>query len=62
MKFFRKLRVLVLLFALLALVIGFTVISTPKPVQAKPACCAWCMICSELPPYNCWCVCCGWCR
>ncbi len=57
MKLFRNLRVFALLLAVLALVIGFTVLSAPKTVDAKTYDC-YCMICMEIPPYWCWCVCC----
>ena len=58
MKLFRKLKVLVLLFAVLSLILGFIVLSTPKTVDARLPCTAWCMVCSEIPPYYCWCICC----
>ncbi len=61
MKALRKLKVLVLVFALLAMVLGFTVMYAPNTVEARPPCCAWCMYCTiDLPGY-CWCECCMWC-
>jgi hypothetical protein len=60
MKFFRKLKVLVLLFAVLALLVGFTVLSAPKTVEARLPCTAWCMYCTINPPFYCWCACCRW--
>jgi hypothetical protein len=55
MKFFRKLRVFVLLFAVLALIIGFTVLNPPKTAQASGACCYW--VCTIDGPPVCWHVC-----
>jgi hypothetical protein len=61
MKAFRKLKVFVLVFALLAMVLGFAVLYAPNDVEARPPCCAWCMYCTINPPFYCWCECCGWC-
>ena len=57
MKLFRKLRVLALLFAVLALVLGFTVLSAPKTADAS-SCNCHCMVCMLNPPYLCWDTCC----
>ena len=57
MKVFRKLSVLVLLFAVLMLVMGFTVLSAPRDANAaRPRlCCVW--VCTDEAPYVCWHVC-----
>ncbi len=57
MKFFRKLRVFALLFAVLALVIGFTVLNASNTADAS-RCDCWCMYCTINPPFYCWCECC----
>jgi len=61
MKAFRKLKVFVLVFAVLAMVLGFAVLYAPNTVQASYRCCAWCMYCTINPPFYCWCECCAWC-
>ncbi|NIN00232.1 MAG: hypothetical protein GTO24_19795 [candidate division Zixibacteria bacterium] len=58
MKVFRKLKVFALLFAVVALVSGFTVLNAPKTADASGPCDCWCMICMLEPPYWCWCECC----
>ncbi len=58
MNLLRKLRLLVLVFAVLAVVFGFTVLSTPNTANAI-RCTAWCMYCTIEPPIICWCECCG---
>ena len=58
MKLFRKFKVLVLLFAVLALCLGFTVLTAPKTADASGPCDCWCMMCMLDPPYWCWEVCC----
>jgi hypothetical protein len=55
MKLLRKLKAFVLLFALLALVIGFTVLNTPDTAQASGDCCYW--VCTIEGPPVCWHVC-----
>ncbi len=57
MKLLRSLRFVALLFALLALVSGFTALTLPGTVDAS-RCDCHCMICMEIPPYWCWDVCC----
>jgi hypothetical protein len=52
MKLFRKLRVFALLFAVLALALGFTVISAPDTADAARLCCY--RVCMINPPYWCW--------
>jgi hypothetical protein len=52
MKFFRNLRIFVLFFAVLILVLGFTVLNAPKTVDAARLCCY--RVCSLIPPYHCW--------
>lgn len=47
-----------LVFAVLAVVFGFTVLSTPNSAKAIN-CTAWCMYCTIEPPIICWCECCG---
>jgi hypothetical protein len=59
MKLFRKLKLLVLIFAVVAMVLGFSVFTAPNTATASK-CTAWCMYCMEIPPYWCWCQCCGW--
>jgi hypothetical protein len=61
MKSLLKLRVLVLVFALAAMVFGFAALYAPSMVQARPPCCAWCMYCTIHPPIICWCECCMYC-
>ena len=55
MKLFRKLRAFVLLFAILALITGFTVLNLPKTADASGACCYWVCTIEGLPV--CWHVC-----
>ncbi len=43
---------LVLLFAVVAGVIGGAILMWTPPVEAKRCC--WVMVCSENPPYACW--------
>ncbi|MGB8656489.1 MAG: hypothetical protein WCE90_01725 [Candidatus Zixiibacteriota bacterium] len=57
MKALRKLRVLVLIFAVVALVFGFTAFYAPNHASAN-RCTAWCMYCTLEPPIYCWCACC----
>jgi len=52
MKLFRKLRVFALLFAVLALVLGFTVLNAPTTADAARLCCY--RVCMVDPPYWCW--------
>jgi len=56
MKLFRKLRAFALLFAVLVLVIGFTVLNAPKKADAS-RCECWVMYCTVDEPAFCWCVC-----
>ncbi|MEZ5358436.1 MAG: hypothetical protein R3F48_06350 [Candidatus Zixiibacteriota bacterium] len=57
MAIFRKLRVIVVVFALLALFAGaFTAITAPE-AQAARSCCRWVMYCTTTPPIYCWDVC-----
>ncbi len=58
MKLLRKLRLLVLVFAVLVVVFGFTVLNAPNNAKAIN-CTAWCMYCTVEPPIICWCECCG---
>jgi hypothetical protein len=55
MKLFRNLRAFALLFAVLVLVLGFTVLQAPNTANARPLCCY--RVCSLIPPYLCWDVC-----
>lgn len=55
MKPFRKLRVFVLLFAVLALISGFAVLNVPNTAQASGDCCYW--VCTIEGPSYCWHVC-----
>ena len=57
MAFFRKLRVLVLVFALLALFAGVFTTMSANEAQAAYSCCRWTMYCTVTPPIVCWCVC-----
>lgn len=57
MKLFRKLKVFALLFAMLATVLGFTVLNAPKTADASGPCDCWVMYCMDIPPYYCWCEC-----
>lgn len=52
MKLFRKLKALVLLFAVLALVLGFTVLNAPSTPAATECCLV--MYCTVFPPFYCW--------
>ncbi len=52
MKAFKKLRVFVLLFAVLALVVGFTVLNAPDTADAGRCC--WVLYCTINPPIVCW--------
>lgn len=56
MALFRKLRVIVIVFALLALFAGaFTAITAPT-ANASYGCGRWVMYCTTTPPIYCWCV------
>ena len=57
MNLLRKLKVLVLLFAVLVLILGFKVLNVPKTAEASgPLCYYW--VCTiEGPPIYCWHVC-----
>jgi hypothetical protein len=52
MKVFRKLRIFALLFAVLALVLGFAVLNAPG-IGEVPHCC-WVLYCTIDPPIVCW--------
>ena len=39
MSFFRKMRALVLVFAVLTVALGFAMLSAPKPADASRLCC-----------------------
>ena len=56
MKLFRKLRVVALLVAVLALVTGFIVLHAPKNADAS-RCDCMVRICLEDNPRICWCEC-----
>lgn len=58
MKAFRRLKVFVLLFAVAALGLGFTVLNAPGTADASGPCDCWCMYCTVNPPIYCWCECC----
>jgi hypothetical protein len=62
MKIFRKFRALVLIFAVMAMVMGSTVLLTPNTAQSSYRCCGWCMYCTIDEPGYCWCACCHWCK
>lgn len=59
MMLFRKFKIFVLLFAVLAMLVGFSMLTTPNSAKAVN-CTAWCMYCTVNPPFYCWCECCGW--
>lgn len=50
----RKLKVVIVLFALVVIMAGGFTILTTKPVEARPACCIWVMYCTVSPPIYCW--------
>lgn len=56
MKLLRKLRVFALLIAVVALVIGFTVLNAPRTAQASTCECIV-RICLVENPRICWCQC-----
>ena len=58
-KLLRKFRVLVLVFALVAMAVGFAAFTAPNNANAI-RCDAWCMYCTVNPPIYCWCECCMW--
>ena len=53
----RKLKALVLLFALLVLFVGAFTITTAQKANAIWACCIHVMYCTIQPPIICWCEC-----
>jgi hypothetical protein len=58
MKLFRKLRVIVLLVAVLALVTGFIVLNAPQKADAsRPSCDCVIWVCTVEPPIHCWSEC-----
>ena len=57
MRVFRNLKVFALLFAVVALVLGFSVLNAPVTTASGPCDC-WCMYCTVNPPIYCWCECC----
>jgi hypothetical protein len=57
MKLLRRLSFFALLFALLALVSGFTVLTLPRTADAS-RCDCWCMYCTVEEPIYCWEQCC----
>ncbi|NIN00231.1 MAG: hypothetical protein GTO24_19790 [candidate division Zixibacteria bacterium] len=59
MKLLNKFKVLVLVFAAVAMVFGFVAFTAPNNANAV-WCTAWCMYCTVNPPFYCWCECCGW--
>jgi len=53
MRFFRKMRAVVLVFAVLTVALGFAMLSAPKPADASRLCCYH--VCAvEPPPFYCW--------
>ncbi len=53
MRLLRKFKAVALLFAVLALAIGFTVLNCPGTAQASgPICCVW--VCTIEGPPLCW--------
>lgn len=58
MKLLRRLSFFALLFALLALVSGFTVLTLPRTADASRRCDCWCMYCTVEEPIYCWEQCC----
>jgi uncharacterized membrane protein HdeD (DUF308 family) len=52
----RRLKALVLLVGVFAILVGGFAVLSATPVQAS-RCNCWVMYCSELPPYPCWCKC-----
>lgn len=57
MNALRRMKTLVLIFALVVIVTGGLVATFADNAQARPKCCIWVMYCSEIPPYPCWDVC-----
>jgi hypothetical protein len=53
----RKIRALVVVFALVALLTGGLVTIFTDNAEARPACCIWVMYCTQNPPIVCWDVC-----
>lgn len=56
MKLLRKLTVFALLFAMVAVIMGFTVLSAPKTADAVSCECSV-RVCLVDNPRICWCVC-----
>ena len=57
MEGIRKLRMLVLLFALVVIFVGAITIIPTQNAEAIYACCIWVMYCPVSGPGPCWCVC-----
>jgi hypothetical protein len=57
MKLFRKLRAFALLFAVIALAIGFIMLSAPQKADASRPCDCMVRICLVDNPRICWCEC-----
>ncbi len=55
MKLLRRFKAFVLLFAVLALVIGFSALNGSNTVKASGSCCYW--VCTIEGPPVCWHVC-----
>ena len=51
----RRIRALVLTFAVAAILFGGVALLASPPAEA--ARCCWVMVCSNTPPYQCWEVC-----
>lgn len=50
----RKMKTVIVLFALVVILAGGFTILTTKPVDARPACCIWVMYCTIDEPIVCW--------
>lgn len=57
MNVLRKMKALVVVFAVLALLAGAFAIVTPREAEARYGCCIWVMYCTQNPPIVCWCEC-----
>ena len=57
MAFLRRMKAIVFVFMIVALVAGGFSIMTTEDVQASGGCCIWVMYCTTTPPIYCWCEC-----
>ncbi len=57
MKFLRRMKAVILIFAFIVLFAGGMTIVSTEEANARYACCIWVMYCTQNPPIICWDVC-----